>query len=805
MQCRRSATECVIKLDDERRRPISRAYMAALAERVSMLESMLEEKGAEVPPVQYPAQTRGRHVPSKGEQPSPPTGHGHDGHHVPISSSSYTSSTSNATGVHDDHRLHVADDKKEGLVSKLLSTHGHLSFDQLSGRHRFYGGTANFHIHSQLGDGDDAHSHEAILQARRAEDCIRSLAAETHNYLMDLFWQHYNSVLHVVHQEAFDDDRRDHRTRYYSGFLHVCILAMGFRFSDKSRPDMQHIALPNRENLLHREAKSMLDLELQRPGGLPSIAALLILADSEAGVGRDNVGWMYAGMAMRLCYDLGLHLDGRNAGLSQREMDVRRVALLSCVIYDRYWSLFLGRPLTMKSRDLEVYSLTNQFERLGSCMPAGNGQSLDVRIYEALFALMEIAGNIVEQAEYGQHHDQAHIPEQSAYFKRAVLDRKLHNWLSRLSPDLRYTEENKQHAPLSFYMLHQQYHATLILLHRPFARYDDDATHPDQVEDEEEEEEEDSNALDLQLSQASRSICTKSAVAMARIFWYHRQRFDGKLMCCAAMQHAGSAATALVAALASMPDAAERKNYCGYLEILHAALQDLAHAYHPAERMAAVVKAVMLEIKGVSTSPASTPTATRRGSIDLDADRGTAKRQHTSRSKTTNSMAPPAIAHTSSRRCSPASSVNSFQSVPGQAQAQASDFAIVPQQTHAWSGHMMPPAAVQPAPMMAPPPAGAPPPIPPYSSHTTPMWTHDAFHPQQAVSQSPTTMAGMPELLTEDMAHLEFLNGMPLISKVDWFKWQVPSDMPDAMSHLYASHSRDRYDSNTYPNMPAKE
>lgn len=799
MQCRRSATECVIKLDDERRRPISRAYMAALAERVTMLESMLEEKGAEVPPVQYPAQTtRGRpamsasygHLPSKGEQPSPPSGQ--DVHHV---SSSYASSTSNATGVHDERSSPIgilADDKKEGLVSKLLSTRGHLSLDQLSGRHRFYGGTANFHIHSQLGDGDDANSHEATLQARRAEDCIRSLAAETHDYLMDLFWQHYNSVLHVVHQEAFDEDRRDQRTRYYSGFLHVCILAMGFRFSDKSRADMQHIALPNRENLLHREAKLMLDLELQRPGGLPSIAALLILADYEAGVGRDNVGWMYAGMAMRLCYDLGLHLDGRNAGLSQREMDVRRVALLACVIYDRYWSLFLGRPLTMKSRDLEVYSLTNQFERLGSCMPAGNAQSLDGRIYEALFALMEIAGNIVEQAEYWQHNNQAHIPEQSAYFKMAALDSELHNWVSRLSPDLRYTEENKQNAPLSFYMLHQQYHATLILLHRPFARYDD-ATNPDQVE---EEEEEDSNALDRQLSQASRSICTKSAVAMARIFWYHRQRFDGKLMSCAAMQHAGSAATALVAALAYMPDAAERKNYCQYLEILHAALQDMAHAYQPAERMAALVKAVMLEIKGVSTSPASTPTAARRGSIDIEADRGTAKRQQTSRGKNCNSMAPPSIAHTSSRKCSPASSVNSFQSVPGQ--AQASDFAIVLQQTHAWSGHMMPQAPVQPAPMMAPPPAG---PLPPYS-HPTPMWTHEVFHPQ-AVSQSPT-MAGMPELLTEDMAHLEFLNGMPLTSKVDWSKWEFPSGMPDAMSNLNGSHSRDRYDCN-YPNMPAKE
>jgi len=103
---------------------------------------------------------------------------------------------------------------------------------------------------------------------------------------MHLFWQHYNGVLHVVHEEAFTEDRDHARTQFYSGFLHICILAMGYRFADKSRTDMQRISLPDRESTLHREAKFMLDLELERPGGIPSVAALLILGDSEVGVGR---------------------------------------------------------------------------------------------------------------------------------------------------------------------------------------------------------------------------------------------------------------------------------------------------------------------------------------------------------------------------------------------------------------------------------------------------------------------------------------------------------------------------------------
>ena len=116
---------------------------------------------------------------------------------------------------------------------------------------------------------------------------------------MDLFWEYYNSVLHIVHREAFNSDLQAPTSignnKYYSGFLHICILAMGYRFADLEREDMKMITLGNRECTLHREAKYMLDMELERPGGIPSVQAFLLLGDLECGVGRDNTGWMYAG------------------------------------------------------------------------------------------------------------------------------------------------------------------------------------------------------------------------------------------------------------------------------------------------------------------------------------------------------------------------------------------------------------------------------------------------------------------------------------------------------------------------------
>lgn len=57
----------------------------------------------------------------------------------------------------------------------------------------------------------------------------------------------------------------------------------------------------------------------------------------------------------------------------------------------------------MKSSDLEIYSLSKQFERLGTCRPAGPSKSMETLIYEALIDLMELAGKITENMDPRSH------------------------------------------------------------------------------------------------------------------------------------------------------------------------------------------------------------------------------------------------------------------------------------------------------------------------------------------------------------------------------------------------------------------
>lgn len=106
MQCERSSNPCVIKDDDERRRPISRAYVYSLVERVALLEQMLEEQGLKVPPATYPPETRHGSRRNKNNSSA--------------DSASSFSSTPQETSYSDDHATsspyHAVEKDHDGLT-----------------------------------------------------------------------------------------------------------------------------------------------------------------------------------------------------------------------------------------------------------------------------------------------------------------------------------------------------------------------------------------------------------------------------------------------------------------------------------------------------------------------------------------------------------------------------------------------------------------------------------------------------------------------------------------------------------------
>jgi hypothetical protein len=186
----------------------------------------------------------------------------------------------------------------KAMVRKLVACP--VRFDMSSGRMRFFGPTTGMNLLSETTmnrslERQESHWPIALL--------VNDLSPEAHDYLIDLFWSCHNSVFHLVHKDAFYDDRERGGTQFYSVFLHLCMLATGFRYADKDRQDMQRLYLSSHaESTIHAKARHMARLELERPGGIPSIQSLFLLGDLECMVGRDDTGWMYAGMCFKDCH-----------------------------------------------------------------------------------------------------------------------------------------------------------------------------------------------------------------------------------------------------------------------------------------------------------------------------------------------------------------------------------------------------------------------------------------------------------------------------------------------------------------------
>jgi len=300
-----------------------------------------------------------------------------------------------------------------------------------------------------------------------------------------------------------------------------------------------------------------------------------------------------------------------------------------------------------------MYRLSNQFASLGRCQPAGATKSLETEIYEHLLELMELAGKIIEIQDTRITTTQA--MNDDAYLQVMNLDRQLQAWYRRLPEKLAWKPANIQTAPSPFFLLHQQYHCSLILLHRPWAKYDEDQAESDSSED-------DFTTVDNNYSHMSRSICTRQGIRVAQIFWHHRQCLDIRKCFVTGLQHAGTAATALVAALAVMKDVNERKNNMKYLECLAMALHDMGPTYQPAESMSNILQAVMVELSESrdKASPIEPPKmlstmAPRRQSLSNDehAEQRHFKRRASSKSGMRPEISPPEFARPTPVRAPP--------------------------------------------------------------------------------------------------------------------------------------------------------
>ncbi|CAG9956337.1 unnamed protein product [Clonostachys rosea f. rosea IK726] len=560
--CRDIDQECVYDEKDGRKsRTSAKAIESTLMQRINHLENQLKE--AKGTPKPLDTET----FEQAPEEPPPYTS--------PEASSSRLASVENAS-TNDDGKS--CPEQATSVVSKLIPSA--IRFDMASGRVRYFGATTHMNVLSRVGSGPNPqfrNTHWPIVLI------VRDLSPDTHNYLMELFWDKHNTVIHLVHLDMFQRDQQHGGVEFYSTFLHLTMLATGFRYADKTREDIRRLTLPGyASSTLHEKAKSLAKLEIDRPGGIPSIQAFQLLGGLEFCCGNDDTGWLFTGMCFRMIFDAGLHVDPSSLFLPERETQIRHMVLWACMATDRLWSLYLGRPTTIKTSDVAPSCLSFDFSRMILCRRSWQEKKSTTRIYEALLRMMEIVSQLCDL--------RGPRPSKNAelYYKLAAIDQQLRDWRSSLPKHLKWSTELHTAMPAPYYLLHTQYHAAMILLHRPFVRYNEKV------------QEANSHFTNL-----SRNSCTESAKQIAEMFEHYRTRFDLEKVYGTAVQHAGTAATALMGEVVLQADAQERRILIEKLSSLRLSISLMSKNYQPAGQMTSVVDQFIRSVQG---APAGNPT-----------------------------------------------------------------------------------------------------------------------------------------------------------------------------------------------------
>ncbi|KAJ9303113.1 transcriptional regulator family: Fungal Specific TF [Paecilomyces variotii] len=258
----------------------------------------------------------------------------------------------------------------ESLIDEISDRVGSLQISP-GGKTHFYGPTSTFN----LIDPEN-------LQARpvsksyswRDDDHIgmdTEFPPELEEHLINLYFCWQDPSFHVVDKGIYEEAKAKRQnmedTSFYSEALRHAMCALGSAFETRFHQDF--VTFPKTlVDFFGDRAKAFLELELDCPC-VATVQAMVILSCHEIGNGSDARGWLYSGMAIRLAFDLALHLDmsayASKGDITPADADLRRTVFWAAYVVDHQLGFHLGRPFRTSMEDVTVGKPHDQGNKLG--------------------------------------------------------------------------------------------------------------------------------------------------------------------------------------------------------------------------------------------------------------------------------------------------------------------------------------------------------------------------------------------------------------------------------------------------------
>lgn len=297
---------------------------------------------------------------------------------------------------------------------------------------------------------------------------------------------------------------------YVTPFLLNAVLAQAARYSD--RPEASKLGQTFAQRTL-----DTLAAEVDKGSSIPTIQGLLIFSARECACGRTSQGWLYSGMAFRMMRDMGIHIPPRKLShlgghFSPAELALRQQVFWSCYTWDKIMSLCLGRapvmhdiipPLNkdilLDGEEAENEAWRPRFATLSALEVGVTQKARSNSRFVAYCQLCVIIDEVLATLYSKPHAAQIHL---QGFLDKSI--EKLESWARGLSTSLFVREDSRSVScpPLHILLLNLLYHATIILLCRPYR----------------------SN------QQRARKMATTAAEMIDRLFMLHIRRFGFRVI-----------------------------------------------------------------------------------------------------------------------------------------------------------------------------------------------------------------------------------------------------------------------------------
>ncbi|KAJ8128012.1 hypothetical protein O1611_g5624 [Lasiodiplodia mahajangana] len=447
------------------------------------------------------------------------------------------------------------------LISMLSDRMGSLQIEP-SGQVRFYGPTSNFNL-VDMPAPDNLTIHRTVRSD--GQDCLDRLGIgatvppDIEEHLSNLYFAWQDPAIHVVnrsvYEQAKDKWQDGEDTPYYSLALMNSICALGAAFETRYHPTF--ITFPRSlSDFFADRAKALLDIELDSPCPA-TVQALVVISGHDIGCKRDARGWLYSGMALRLAFDLSLHIDLSSyvirGALSHEEASARRTAFWGAYTADRTWSYYLGRPSHASIRAVMLPRLdTNQCSQVtGEWIPYVQAQSFEncslvVDLVDTTSRQRSLLWEIITPLSDAIYESTGvSYSELEEIYKKVAAD--LVKWKTGLDTSLQIdTEQDKSYLP--HVLLLQSYSQA-----EPF------------------------------LADARRQ-CIDSAIAIAKLLRIYESQYTFRRINVQAVGMTCSAALLLIFALVTGYQRPEGKELKVYLVVCFRALEEFSQAWENAKR-----------------------------------------------------------------------------------------------------------------------------------------------------------------------------------------------------------------------------